>query len=140
MGSPSRTRQHLRSRLRGDRGSVTTETVGYTVIFLLALTVIVQAAVWSLADQSARHAAKEALQAARVYGATAESGRSEAAEVLAATNPAGIDDIQITVERGPVTTTVTITGTANRVVPVPGLTVPIEVRVQAPTEDVPPVS
>lgn len=99
---------------------------------LLALTVLVQAAVWALADLSARQAAHHGAQAARVADGTTQSGYADASAVLEAINPNGITNADITVERGPETTTVTITGTVLQVIP--GVSIPVLVQAQAPTE------
>jgi hypothetical protein len=123
-----------RRRLAGgrDRGSATVEAAGYTVLMLLALTVLVQAAVWGLADLSARQAAQHGVQTARVAGGTEQVGHADAEAMLRAINANGITDVTIAVERGPDTTTVTITGTVLQVVP--GVSIPVQVRAQAPTE------
>jgi hypothetical protein len=115
-----------------DRGSTTVEAAGYTVLMLLALTVLVQAAVWGLADLSARQAAQHGVQIARVAGGTEQVGHADAEAMLRAINANGITDVTIAVERGPDTTTVTITGTVLQVVP--GVSIPVQVRAQAPTE------
>lgn len=119
-------------REAGDRGNTTVEAAGYTVLMLLALTVLVQAAVWGLADLSARQAAHHGVQTARVAGGTEQAGHADAETMLQTINPDGLTDVQITVERGPQTTTVTITGTVLQVVP--AVNIPVHVQAQAPTE------
>jgi hypothetical protein len=99
---------------------------------LLALTVAVQAAVWGLADLSARHAANHGMQTARLAGGTAEAAHAETAALLEAINPRGLTDVHIEVERNAATTTVTVTGTVLQVIPV--LTIPVRARAHAPTE------
>ena len=117
---------------RGEGGSTTVEAAGYTFLMLLVITLIVQAGVWALADLSARQAAQHGLQTARLSDATAETGHAQAETILETINPRGLTDVNITVERGPDTTTVTVTGTALKVLP----TIDIPVRAQAagPTE------
>lgn len=124
--------RRLRAPWRSDRGSTTVEAAGYTMLMLLALTVLVQAAVWGMADLAARQAAHQAVQTARVAGGTEQAGHDDAAAMLEAINPNGLTDVTITVQRGPETTTVTITGTTLRVVPV--VSIPVQVQAQAPTE------
>lgn len=121
-----------RRAARRDRGNTTVEAAGYTALMLLALTVLVQAAVWGLADLSARQAAHHGLQTTRVAGGTEQAGYTDAEAMLHAINRNGITDVEITVERGPETTTVTITGTVLQVVP--GVSIPVSVQAQAPTE------
>jgi hypothetical protein len=99
---------------------------------LLTLMVLVQAAVWGLADLSARHAANQGVQTTRVAGGTTEAGHSDAAEMLEAINPNGLTEVDIKVQRGPDSTTVTITGTVLQVIPL--VTIPVSVQAHAPTE------
>ena len=129
----SRRRSPRRRRLREDRGSVTVEMAGYTFLALLVLTLLVQVAVWAMADLSARSAANHALQAARVMGATASGGQVDGQALLAQLNPKGISGVTVTVDRTANVTTVTITGKALAVIP--GVSLPIHVVVQGPTED-----
>ena len=121
-----------RRRSSADRGSTTVEAAGYTVLVLLTLTLLVQAAVWGLADLSARQAADHGAQTARVAGGTEQAGHADAAAMLQAINRNGITDVDITVERGSETTTVTITGTVIQVVP--WVDIPVHVQARAPTE------
>lgn len=108
------------------------EAAGYTTVVLLVLLILVQAAVWGMADLAARQAANHGLQTARVAGGTVESGESATGEMLAAINPNGITDVTVTVDRGPDTTSVTVSGAALRVIPV--ISIPVSVSVEAPTE------
>lgn len=119
-------------RLRGDRGDTTVEAAGYTMLMLLAVMVLVQAAVWALADLSARHAADHGVQTARVAGGTTQDGQFATAHMLAQINPNGLTDVEITVDRTAETTTVTITGDVLQIVPL--LRIPVRVRAHAPTE------
>lgn len=99
---------------------------------LLAILVLVQAAVWGLADLSARHAADHAAQTARVAGGTTETGHTAAAQMLHTINPNGLTNVDINVDRTAEATTVTITGHALQVVPF--VTIPVRVVAQVPTE------
>jgi hypothetical protein len=127
----TRPRQRPR-RWRGDWGDTTVEAAGYTVLMLLAVLVLVQAAVWTLADLSARHAADHAAQTARVAGGTTQDGHTAGAEMLAAINPNGLTDVDISIDRTAEATTVTITGNVLQVIPV--VTIPVHVQAHAPTE------
>jgi hypothetical protein len=106
---------------------------GYTFLALLVLTLLVQVAVWAMADLSARSAANHALQTARVLGSTATAGQVDGEALLAEINPKGITNISVTVTRDADLTTVTITGKALPVIP--GVRLPVNVAVQAPTEN-----
>ena len=119
-------------RLCTDRGSTTVEAAGYTMLMLLAILVAVQAGVWALADLSVRHAAHHGAQTARVAGSSAEAGHEATADRLEAINPNGITGVNIGVERGPETTTVTVSGTVLRVIPL--IDIPVRAQARAPTE------
>ena len=126
-------RPHVkRGHRRGERGSTTVEAAGYTALMLLVILVVVQAAVWALADVAARNAAHHGLQTARVAGGTEQAGQAAAADRLEALNPNGVTNVTVTVDRTPETTTVTVRGDALRVVPV--VTIPVSVQAHSPTE------
>jgi hypothetical protein len=108
------------------------EAAGYTMLMLLAVMVLVQAAVWALADLSARHAADHGLQTARVAGGTTQDGHSATTHMLAQINPNGFTDVEITVDRTAQTTTVTITGDALQIIPL--VNIPVRVQAHARTE------
>ena len=122
----------LLRRHTGDRGSTTVEAAGYATLMLLAILIAVQAGVWALADLSARHAADHGAQTARLAGSTAEAGHEATADRLEAINPNGITGVNITVERGAETTTVTVSGTVLRVIPL--IDIPVRAQARAPTE------
>jgi hypothetical protein len=127
-----RLRAWARLRPGWDRGDTSVEIALFAPLMLLAVMIALQAAAWGLADLSARHAAQHGLQTARLHGATAADGRSEATSLLAEINPRGLTNVQITVERSPETTTVTITGTAVRIVPI--IAIPVRAQAHGPTE------
>jgi Flp pilus assembly protein TadG len=129
--APTRTGR-CRWRWRRDEGSTTVEAAGYTFLMLMVITLIVQAGVWALADLSARQAAQHGLQTARLSQATAEAGHTQAETILQAINPRGLTNVAITVERGPDTTTVTVTGTALQVLPI--VDIPVRAQAAGPTE------
>jgi Flp pilus assembly protein TadG len=117
---------------RCDRGSTTVEAAGYTALMLLVILIIVQAAVWALADLSVRHAADHGAQTARVAGGTAQAGHDAAAARLDALNPHGVSGVTITVERAADTTTVIVSGSVLQVVPL--LSIPVQAAAHVPTE------
>lgn len=63
---------------RGDRGSLTLSYVLVVPVFLLALMVIVQVALWFLAREAALAAARQGADAARAQGASLAAGPSTA--------------------------------------------------------------
>ena len=119
-------------RPRRDRGDTSLEIALYTPLLLLAVLAVIQAAVWGLADLAARHAADHAVQTARVAGATATDGETAATALLADINPRGLTNVEVTVTRGTVTTTAEVSGHALQLIP--GITMPVNARVTAPTE------
>jgi hypothetical protein len=122
----------LRRRLRADRGSTSVEMVGYTAVMLFALLVGVQAAVWGLAQLACMYAANHALQTTRVDGGSAAAGHTDAATVLVQVNANLVTDTTVRASRGPATATVTVHGTALRVIPFVSL--PVGTTVSAPVE------
>jgi hypothetical protein len=104
----------------------------FAPLMLLAVMVALQAAAWGLADLSARHAAQHGVQTARLHGATAADGHNQATALLAEINPRGLTNVQITVDRNPATTTITISGAAIRVIPI--IAIPVHAQAHAPTE------
>lgn len=118
---------------RPDRGSTSVEMVGYTAIMLFALLVGVQASAWGLAELACRYAASHALQTTRVEGGTAAAGESDAHAVLDQVNANLVTGVQTTASRDATTATVTIRGTALRIVPF--LSLPVGATLSAPVED-----
>jgi hypothetical protein len=108
------------------------EIVLFAPLMLLAVLLALQAAVWALADLSARHAAQQGMQAARLHATTEADGHTAASALLAEINPRGLTNVQVTVDRQADTTTVTVTGTALRIIPV--IDIPIRARAAGPTE------
>ncbi|BCB74487.1 hypothetical protein Pflav_008970 [Phytohabitans flavus] len=113
------------------------EMVGYYAAMLAAMLVGVQAAAWGLAELATRYAANHALQATRVEGGTAAAGQSDAATVLAQLNTNLVTQPTVSVTRGPATATVTVKGTAIKVIPF--LRIPVGTTVNGPVETLDPV-
>ena len=95
---------------------------------------IVQFAIWAHASSVAQATAEEALAAARVQGGSAAAGQQRAAQVLGQIGSAVLISPHISVTRTAGTATVQITGTAEEVLPVPGLTFPVHITVTGPVE------
>ncbi|MEV4706776.1 TadE family protein [Actinoplanes sp. NPDC049316] len=121
-----------RRRLSGDRGAVTVEVAGYTLLMLLALLIGVQAVTWGLAALGARYTANHAAQQARVHGGTAADGKADANTILASTVGTALNDPHVDVNRSATEVTVTVRGTATSIIP--GFHPPVTVTVHAPVE------
>ncbi len=116
------------------RGSVTVELVLAFPLLLLLLLALVQFALWAHAGQVADAAASHALDAARVQGGTAAAGYADAAAVLSQLGTGVLLGPRVHVTRGAATATITITGHAVSVLPVPGLSFPVRAAVTGPDE------
>lgn len=102
---------------RQERGAVTAEIVILTPVLLLLLLLIVQFAIWSHATHVAQAAAAQALDATRVTGGTATAGEQEARRVLDQLDTGPLATSSIRVTRTDQTASVSITGTAETIVP-----------------------
>ncbi len=102
------------------------------VVLVFVVLAIVQFALAAYANHIAQGAADQALDSARVLNGTDADGQSEAQAVLRqlATGPLTNPTVQVT--RGATTVTVTITGTAEHVVP--GLTLHVHAEASGPIE------
>jgi Flp pilus assembly protein TadG len=134
MPVPARKARRLLLPRRGDRGAGAAEVVIAVPLLMLIILVIVQFAVWEHAVSVAQATAQEALAAARVQGGSAAAGQQRAAQVLGAVGSAVLVHPQVSVARTAVTATVQIHATAERVVPFPGLSLPVTVTVTGPVE------
>jgi len=124
----------LARRWRGDRGAGSAEIVIAVPLLMLLILLIVQFAIWAHASSVAQATAEEALAAARVQGGSAATGQQRAAQVLGQIGGAVLIHPQILVTRTGATATVQITGTAEEVLPVPGLSLPVHITVTGPVE------
>lgn len=118
----------------GDRGAGSAELVIATPLLMLLILLAVQFGIWAHASSVAQATAEEALAAARIQGGTAAAGQQRARQVLTQIGSAVLGTPHITVTRTAATATVRITGTAERVVPLPGLALPVSVTVTGPIE------
>jgi hypothetical protein len=107
--------------------------VGYTAIMLFALLVGVQACVWGLAELACRYAASHALQTTRVEGGTIAAGEADADTVLDHVNANLVTGAETTASRDATTATVTVRGTALRIIPF--LNLPVGTTLSAPVEN-----
>ena len=74
------------------------------------------------------------MAAARVQGGTAAAGQQRAQQVISQIGSSVLVGPQVSVTMTPADVTVTVTGTAERVVPLPGLSFPVSVTVTGPVE------
>jgi Flp pilus assembly protein TadG len=124
----------LARRWRGDRGAGAAEIVIAVPLLMVLILLIVQFAIWAHASSVAQATAEEALAAARVQGGSAATGQQRATQVLAQIGSSVLISPHITVTRTGATATVQITGTAEEVLPVPGLSFPVHITVTGPVE------
>jgi Flp pilus assembly protein TadG len=102
---------------RAERGAVTAQIVIATPVLLLMILLIVQFAVWSQATHVAQAAAAQGLAAARAAGGSSSNGQAEAQQVLAELDTGPLTGSRIQSTRSADSASVTITGTAEVVVP-----------------------
>jgi Flp pilus assembly protein TadG len=119
---------------RGDRGAGAVEMVIAVPLLMLIILVIVQFAIWQHAVSVAQATAEEALAAARVQGGSAAAGQQRADQVLSQIGNSVLVDPQISVARTAATATVQVHATAERVFPLPGLSLSVTVTVTGPVE------
>jgi Flp pilus assembly protein TadG len=118
--------------MRGERGAATAQIVIATPVLLFMLLVIVQFAIWSQATHVAQAAASQALEATRVAGGTSETGQTEAQNVLDQLDTGPLTGSTIHVTRTATTARVSITGTAESIVPF--LHLPVHAEASGDTE------
>ena len=126
--------RRLRRRARDDRGAGTAELVIAVPLLMLLILLIVQFAIWEHAEDIAHASAEEALAAARVQGGTAAAGQQQAAQLISQVGSSVLTGPQVAVTMTAADVTVTVTGTAERVVPFPGLSFAVTATVTGPVE------
>ena len=127
-------RLRLAFRKLGDRGAGAAEVVVAVPLLMLIILIIVQFAVWEHAVSVAQATAEEALAATRVQGGSAAAGQQRANQVLGQIGSAVLVDPNVSVVRSVGTATVQVHATAERVFPLPGLSLPVTVTVSGPVE------
>jgi len=129
-----RAQRAKRRRAGRDRGAGSAEIVIAVPLLMLLILLIIQFAVWAHAEAIAQATAEEALAAARVQGGTAAAGQQRADQVISQIGGSVLTGPRVAVTMTPADVTVTVTGTAERVVPFPGLSFPVTVTVTGPVE------
>jgi Flp pilus assembly protein TadG len=132
---PRRGLHRLRHRTHGrrDDGALILTYVIIVPVFMLAIMVIIQGALWYLAREAALAAARQGVDAARVRGAAAGAGR-QAALAFARNDASGYLLGPSATDGGSTPTTVQITVSGHVPTFVPGLTINISQVVRAPVE------
>jgi Flp pilus assembly protein TadG len=120
-------------RGRRDAGALILSYLIIVPVFMLAVMVIVQGALWYLAREAALAAARQGADAARVPGASAGAG-AHAAQAFARTSASGYLLGASATSNGSTSTTVQIRVTGHVPTFVPGLAIHVSQVVQAPTE------
>jgi Flp pilus assembly protein TadG len=101
-------------------------------VTLLIIFGIIQFGIWYHANEIARAAAQEAVRSASAYQATQIEGTEAADQVLSEDANGLIIHARAICNRGPVVTTVTVTGDALQVVPF--ISLPVKATATAPVE------
>jgi len=127
-------RARKRRRAGGDRGAGSAEIVIAVPLLMLLILLIIQFAIWWNAESIAHATAEEALAAARVQGGTAAAGQQRAQQVISQIGSGVLTGPRVSVTMTPADATVIVTGTAERVLPFPGLSFAVSVTVTGPVE------
>lgn len=123
-----------RHRGRSERGSLTVEIALLFPLFLILVLTGVQAAVWWHARSVALAAATAGVNAARVLGGTDADARRAATEVATQAGDGVLTDPHVNTGGDQARVRVEVTGTAPRVLPIPGLDFTVTQTATAPRE------
>lgn len=102
--------------LHTDRGSSTVETAIWMPVLFAVILLAAQLALWLVAQHAATAAATTALDQARLRGGTTAAGSSAGRRQLADAH--AVRSPQVTVTRSAATVTVTVSGSAPRILPI----------------------
>lgn len=123
------------ARARSERGSATVEFVICAVVMVLLLMVIVQVALWFHTRAVATTAARHGLDEVRVLNGDPAAGEATAREFLDQ-GAGGLEDRSVSAERSATEASVTVHGTVVSVIP--GISLPLTIRVSGPVERIVP--
>ena len=118
-----------------ERGSGTVEFVIAAVVMILLLMVVVQFARWFHTRAVATTAARHGLDRVRVLDGTPQEGEATTQEFLDQ-SAGGLHDRSVSADRTGTRASVTVTGVVVSVIP--GVNLPLTVRVAAPIERIVP--
>lgn len=125
----------LLGSVRGhDRGAGVVESVIAAPVLLLMLLLVIQVGIWAHAHHVAAATVQTALAAARAEDGSAGSGSVAGAQALGVNAGGALEGAAVEVDRGAETVTVTITGQAPAIVPIPGLDWDVEASATGPVE------
>ena len=130
-----RTPHAARSTRRGQRAAAVVQLTVLAPVFLLLVTGSVQAALWQEADHVALAAAQRGLIAARGIGGSVAAGETTARDAAAQLGSGVLVSPSATVTTSGSEVTVTVTGTAEQLVP--GLQLGVTSSASAPLESLP---
>jgi Flp pilus assembly protein TadG len=116
------------------RGAGVVESVIAAPVLLLMLLLVIQVGIWAHAHHVAAAAAQTALAAARAEEGSAGTGTASGAAALGVNAGGALEEADLSVARGADTVTVTITGQAPSIVPIPGLSWDVEASATGPVE------
>jgi Flp pilus assembly protein TadG len=115
-------------------GAAAIDMVVLFPVTLLMVFAIVQFGVWYHASDVAKAAAQEGVRAARVDGGTAQSGADRATQVLDENARSIIGQRQVTPFRDNNVARVVVAGRCVRILPIPGLALPVHAVAESPVE------
>ena len=101
---------------------------------LLIVFAIIQFGVWYHASDVAKAAAQEGVRAERVEGGTGQAGVDRANQILDDNARSLIGDRRIVPFRDQEVARIEVTGTCLRIVPIPGLSLPVHAIAESPVE------
>jgi TadE-like protein len=116
------------------RGVATIEMAVLFPVTLLMVFAIIQFGVWYHASDVAKAAAQEGVRAARVEGGSAADGAARADRVLDDNARSLIADRQVVPFRDNDVARIEVRGSCLRVVPIPGLSLPVHAVAESPVE------
>lgn len=116
----------------GERGSVAAQVVIAIPLLVMLVLLIVQFALAAYAEHIAQGAADQALDTARTLNATNADGQDQAQAVLTQLATGPLTHPVVNVTRDATTVTVTITGSAETLVP--GLSLRVHAEASGPVE------
>ena len=123
-----------------ERGVATIELAVIFPVTLLIVFAIIQFGVWYHASDVAKAAAQEGVRAERVEGGTGQAGVDRANQILAGSGlklsflESLIGDRRIVPFRDQEVARIEVTGTCLRIVPIPGLSLPVRAVAESPVE------
>jgi Flp pilus assembly protein TadG len=117
-----------------ERGVATIELAVIFPVTLLIVFAIIQFGVWYHASDVAKAAAQEGVRAARVEGGSGQAGVDRANQVLDDNARSIIGNRRVVPFRDQEVARIEVTGTCVRIVPIPGLSLPVHAVAESPIE------